>query len=144
MHIEFKNAPTGFSSRDISGIQIFFDLIPILIRNLQSCPVMALVDVVVNVFNGLNRSTNLHIDMAVVSCRQIRTVRNNIPIGISVSIFFKKATIVWSSIEWIAIITKMCSCAKLLGILFCASSISHAFGISFLSTHGPWTMFLVT
>src|SRR6266850_2615936 len=138
MHIEFKNAPTGFSSRNISGIQIFFDLISILIRYLQSCSVMTLVDVFVNVFNCLNRSTNLHIDMAIVSGRQIRTVRDNIPVGISVPILFKKAPIIGSSIEWIPIITKVSCFTQFFGILFCTPSISHAFGTGLLST--TWTM----
>src|SRR6266567_1206203 len=100
---------------------------------------MTFVDVFVNIFDCMNRSTNFHIDMAVVFCRQIRIVWKNISVVIPVAIFFKKAPIVRPSILWIAIITKMSGFTKFLWKLLCTSPIGHAFGIRMFST--TWSMY---
>ena len=52
MHIEFKYVLACLWCRDISGIQVFFDFISLIPRDFQSGPVMAFIDVLVNVLDG--------------------------------------------------------------------------------------------
>jgi hypothetical protein len=68
MHRKFKDMPAALYGRDVARVYIFFDLIDgfsSLSCNLESCAVMAFVDVLVDIFDGFDRSTNLHIDVTV-------------------------------------------------------------------------------
>jgi len=67
MHSELVDVPAGFNRSNITCINILLDLIYVLIKDFDCGPVMALVDVLVDVLDSLNRGTDLNIDVTVVS-----------------------------------------------------------------------------
>ena len=79
VHGELKDVPTGLHRTNIAGIYIILDLIHI--SNLDSSTVRALVDVLVDVLDSLDRSTDLDIDVAVILGKEERVVRDHIPVG---------------------------------------------------------------
>src|SRR6266567_4689941 len=116
MHGKFIYVPAGLNGRNVTCIKVFLDFISLLVsRHLHGGSVMTLVDVLVNVFHSLNRSTDLYIDVAVELGRKIRIVGDNITVVISLSPLHKAAVIIRPGILGIAIITKMSGITKFLG-----------------------------
>jgi hypothetical protein len=68
MHCEFIDVPAGFNRSNVTCIKILLDLISVfLIENLEGGSVMALVNIFMDIFDCLDRGTDLDIDVAVVS-----------------------------------------------------------------------------
>ena len=68
MHGKFKYVPTAFYGRDVASIHIVFDLIDGLLTlsgDFKGGTVMAFIDVLVDIFDGFDRCTNLHIDVTI-------------------------------------------------------------------------------
>jgi hypothetical protein len=74
--VQIKTIQTvvGFRNRHIPAVLVDFDLIPhawlngrsaIRCNNVHLCTVVALVDVLVEVFNNRNEGADLHVDVAV-------------------------------------------------------------------------------
>jgi uncharacterized protein YlaN (UPF0358 family) len=59
--------PAAFNRSNIACIKILLDLISVLIMNLKCGSIMAFINVLVNVLDGLNRRADFNIYMAVVS-----------------------------------------------------------------------------
>src|SRR5882762_5485990 len=73
MHGKFKYMPAALYSWDVTCINIFFDLIDGMLTlsyDLKSGAIMTFIDVLVNVFDGFDRSANLHIDVTIWRARQ--------------------------------------------------------------------------
>ena len=64
MHIEFKDMPACLYWRNIARIQILCDLINI--SQFQSSAVVSFVNVLVDVFDCLDRSTYFHINVTII------------------------------------------------------------------------------
>jgi len=79
VHVKLKDVPTGLDRTNIAGIYVILDLIHI--SNLDSGTVRALVDVLVDVLDSLDRSADLDIDVAVILGKEPRVVGNNILVG---------------------------------------------------------------
>ena len=68
MHRKLKYMLATLHGSDVASIHIFFDLINGLLAlscDLKSGVIMTFIDVLVNVFDGFDRSTNLHIDVTI-------------------------------------------------------------------------------
>jgi hypothetical protein len=68
VHGEFKDVPAALYGRYVACIQVLFDLVYSLWTlpcDLQSGPVMTLIDVLVNIFDGLDRGANLDVDVTI-------------------------------------------------------------------------------
>jgi len=82
MHGKFKYVPTALYGRDVASIHIVFDLINCLSTlscDFKSCAVMAFIYILVNIFDGLDRSADLNIDVTIytdVSKRQRKNKAN--------------------------------------------------------------------
>jgi hypothetical protein len=76
VHLEGINTPKGLTLSNITCIQILFDLI-LAGAELHSGAIMALVDVFVDVLDGLDRCDPLDIDVAAVLPDEIRRIRNH-------------------------------------------------------------------
>jgi hypothetical protein len=81
-HGEFKDVPAALYGRYVACVQVLFDLIYglwTLPCDLQSGPVMTFVDMLVNIFDGLDRGANLDVDVTI--CRyQMRQDEHDIRI----------------------------------------------------------------
>ena len=88
---------------------------------------MAFVYVLVNVLDGLYRCTHFNIDVAVVLCREIRIIWNNIAVvkDLAARVGIGPA-IVWSGIFRITIFTQASFGTEVLWITLAAFSIDHA------------------
>jgi len=76
VHGEFKEMPARLHRPNVASIDVVLDLIHI--ANLHSGPVMTLVDVLVDVLDGFDRSADFHIDVTVILGKEVRIVRDNI------------------------------------------------------------------
>jgi len=68
MHGKFKYMPAALYGRDVASINIFFNLIYGMLTlscDLKSSAIMTFIDILVNVFDGFDRSANLHIDVTI-------------------------------------------------------------------------------
>ena len=83
--------------------------------NLHSCSIRTLVDIFAQILDSSQSSRNLNIGMTIKEKKKLRTVRNNILIGESGSIAFKNQAIVRPSIEWITVLSPICSLSILFG-----------------------------
>jgi hypothetical protein len=147
MHCEFIDVPAGFNRSNVTCIKILLDLISVLIENLKGGSVMALVNIFMDIFDCLDRGTDLDIDVAVVSeidCQSISLhecsrscllgckiwiIRDNISIVINMewATLFNSAAIVGSGIIWIAVWIESCNLSKFFGISFAALFVHHTF-----------------
>jgi len=76
--------------------------------------------------------------MTIKEKKKLRTVRDHILIGESGPIVFKNQAIVRPSIEWITVLSPICSLSILLGKAFTIFSIDHTLGLGIVNT--TWTM----
>jgi hypothetical protein len=125
MHREFHCVPDSCNRANVMGIHVIHYLIHIC--HLQSCTVMTLVYIFVNVLDSLDSGTDLYIDVTVILCRQPGIIRNNVTVvkcvtsGVGIG-----SAIVWPGIFRIAISTKAGCGAKFLGKMLAALTIDHA------------------
>jgi len=70
--------------------------------------------------------------------KKLRTVRDHILIGESGPIVFKNQAIVRPSIEWITVLSPICSLSILFGKAFTTFSIDHILGLGIVNT--IWTI----
>jgi hypothetical protein len=75
MHLIGLDTPVTLALSNVTGIQILLDLI-LAMTELHSDPIVALVDVLVNVLYGLDGCDTLDIDVAAVLPEQIWIVGN--------------------------------------------------------------------
>jgi len=75
MHLIGHIAPEGLILSNVAGVQALLDLI-LTCAKLHGSAVMALVDVLVNVLDGLDRCNPLEIDVATIFSDEIRAVRD--------------------------------------------------------------------
>jgi len=68
VHGELKEMPACLHRPNVATINVVLDLIHI--ANLHSGPVMTLVDILVDVLDCLDRSTDFHIDVTVILARR--------------------------------------------------------------------------
>ena len=76
MHGELKEMPACLHRPNVVTINVVLDFIHI--SNLHSSPVMSLVDILVDILDCLDRSTDFHIDVTVILGKEVRIVRDNI------------------------------------------------------------------
>jgi len=76
--------------------------------------------------------------MTIKEKEKLRTVRDHILIGESGPIVFKNQAIVRSSIEWITVLSLICSLFILLGKAFTTFFIDHTLGLGIVNT--TWTI----
>jgi len=93
--------------------------------NLHSCSIRTLVDVLAQILKSSQSSRDLNIEMTIKEKKKLRTVRDYILIGKSGPIAFKNQAIVRPSIEWITVLSPICSLSILLGKAFTTFSIDH-------------------
>jgi len=122
MHCKLKDAPCSLSGADVSGVKIYLDFIH-WSWHLQCSTVISLVDILADVFDRLDRSTDFKIDVAVEFHQELWGVRNNIFVGEDSVILLDGATIVRSCILWIAILLHQCLGTKKLWKMLLAKSI---------------------
>jgi len=72
--------------------------------------------------------------MTIKEKKKLRTIRDHILIGKPGSIAFKNQATVRPSIEWIAILSPVCSLFIVFGKVFTISSIDHTLGLGIVST----------
>jgi len=77
---------------------------------------------------------DLNIEMTIKEKKKLRTVRDHILIDKSGPIVFKNQAIVRSSIEWITVLSPICSLSILLGKAFTILSIDHTPGLWIVNT----------
>jgi len=77
--------------------------------------------------------------MAIKEKKKLRIVRDHILIGESGPIAFKNQAIIRPSIEWITILSLICSLSILLGKMFTIFSIDYTLGLGIVNT--TWTIF---
>jgi len=106
-------------------------------NNLHSCSIRTLVDVLAQILDSSQSSRDLNIEITIKE-KKLRTVRNHILIGESGPIAFKNQAIVRPSIEWITVLSPICSLSILLGKAFTAFSIDYTLSLGIVST--TWTM----
>jgi len=106
--------------------------------NLHSCSIRTLVDVLAQILDSSQSSRDLNIKMTIKEKKKLRTVRDHILISESGPIAFKNQVIVRPSIEWIALLSLICSLSKVLGKVFTTFSIDHTLSLGIVST--IWTM----
>ena len=88
--------------------------------------------------NSFQSSRDLSIDMTIKKKKKLKIVRNHILIGKPSSIAFKNQAIVRSSIEWITVLSSICSLSIVFGKVFIILSINHTLGLGIVGT--IWTM----
>jgi len=106
--------------------------------NVHSCSIRTPVDVLAQILDSSQSSRDLNIKMTIKEKKKLRTVRDHILIGESGPIAFKNQAIVRPSIEWITILSPICSLSILLGKAFTTFSIDHTLGLGIVNT--IWTM----
>jgi hypothetical protein len=79
MHLIFHRVPAGLCRTNVTGSYVICYLIDILTHD-DGGTVVTFVYVLVDIFDGLNRSTDLDIDMTVITCGQIGVIRDDIAI----------------------------------------------------------------
>jgi hypothetical protein len=79
VHEKVEEAPDTLTGWDIASIKILFDLI-IASTELHGDTIMALVDILVDVFDGLDRCNGLEIDMTTILPDEIGTVCDDLAI----------------------------------------------------------------
>ena len=80
-----------------------------MLTNLYSCSIRTLVDVLAQILDSFQSSRDLNIEMTIKEKKKLRTVRDHILISESGLIAFKNQVIVRSSIEWITVLSPICS-----------------------------------
>src|SRR5882762_5010029 len=116
--------PASLHRPNVASINVVLDFIHI--ANLNSSPVMTLVDILVDVLDCLDRSTDFHIDVTVILGKEVRIVRDYITIGEDMGtqlteLLCEGAPIVWPGILWVSIITKVSFLTELLGVVLGAA-----------------------
>ena len=106
--------------------------------NLHSCSIRTLVDILAQVLDSSQSSRDLNIKITIKEKKKLRTVRDLILIGESGSIMFKNQAIVRPSIEWITVLSPICSLFILLRKVFTIFSIDHTLGLGIVNT--TWTI----
>jgi len=76
--------------------------------------------------------------MAIKEKKKLRTVEDHILIGESGPIAFKNQAIVRPSIEWITVLSPICSLSKVLRKVCTTFFINHILGLGIVSS--TWTM----
>ena len=82
---ELQDVPASFYRSNVSWVNILFDFVNVSSRDFQCCMIWALVYVLVYVLDGLDGSTNLHINVTVVLCKKIRAMWNHTSVVIDIS-----------------------------------------------------------
>jgi len=145
MYIEFKDLLASFCWTNKVTIQMSLDFILHSTTNLHSCSIRTLVNILAQILNSSQSSRDLNIKMTVKEKKKLRTVRDHILIGKSSPIAFKNQAIIRPSIEWITVLSPICSLSLYsLGkrLLHFPLTIHLAWGLSI--PHGPWSIYLVT
>jgi len=114
------------------------DFILHLSTNLHSCSIRTLVDVLAQILDSSQSSRDLNIEMTIKEKKKLRTVGDHILISESGPITFKYQAIVRPSIEWITVLSSICSLFILLRKVFTIFSIDHTLGLGIVNT--TWTM----
>ena len=127
MHIEFKDFPASFCWTNKVTIQMSLDFILHPTTNLYSCSIRTLVNVPAQILDSFQSSRDLNIEMTIKEKEKLRTIRDHILIGKSSPIAFKNQAIVRPSIEWITVLSPICSLSILLRKVFTIFSIDHTF-----------------
>ena len=99
------------------------DLILYPTTNLYSCSVRTLVDILTQILDSSQPSTDLYIDMIIKEKKKARTVRDHILIGEPSPIVFEDQPIIRSSIKWITVLSLVCSFSVILWKAFTILSI---------------------
>jgi len=128
MHGKFCNMPKTLCGTNVMGAYMFQYLINIL-SDTNSGMIMTLVDVLMDVLDGLDRHAYFNIDMTVIpsSCRQKRIIGNDTVVinGLTFGVGIGPA-IVRPGVFWIAILTQPGFWAKVLWKMLAAFFIDHA------------------
>jgi len=106
--------------------------------NFHSCSIRTLVDILTQILDSSQSSRDLKIKMTIKKKKKLRIVRDHILISESSPIAFKNQAIVRPSIEWITVLSLICSLSILLGKVFTTFSIDHTLGLEIVNT--TWTM----
>ena len=138
MHVEPKDLPASFSWTNKLTIQVCFDLILHPTTNLHSCSVRTLIDILAQILDSSQSSRDLYINMTIKEKKKLRTVRDYILIGKPGLIAFKYQAIVRPSIEWITVLSPICSFSIVFGKAFTILSIDYTLGLEIVST--TWTI----
>ena len=138
MHVEFKDLLASFCWTNKVTIQISLDFILHPTTNLHSCSIRTLVDVLAQILDSSQSSKDLNIEMTIKEKKKLRTVRDHILIGESGPIAFKNQAIIRPSIEWITVLSLICSLSILLEKAFTIFSIDYTLGLGIVST--TWTI----
>jgi len=117
---------------------VCFDLILHPTTNLHSCSVRTLIDVLAQILDSFQSNRDLYINMTIKEKKKLRTVRDHILIGEPGPIVFKYQAIVRPSIEWITVLSLVCSFSIVFGKAFTILSIDHTLSLEIVST--IWTM----
>jgi len=113
--------------------------------NLYSCSIRTLVDILAQILDSFQSSRDLNIEITIKEKKKLRTVRDHILIGEFSPIAFKNQAIIRPSIEWITVLSPICSLSLYsLGkcLLHFSLTIYLAWGLS--TPYGPCNIYLVT
>ena len=137
MHLIGHIAPEGLILGNIAGIQVLLDLIQTCAK-LHSSVVMALVDVLVNVLDGLDGCNPLEIDVTAIFPDEVRAVRHYPAIVNLLSIDLKCSSCIAMMKDSIRVLRKSSLISerlwKVLGALLCL--LIHAGGGCIVNTTG--------
>ncbi len=137
VHLIGHGTPEGLTLSNVASIQVLPDLIPTRAK-LHGSAIMAFVDVLVNVFDGLDGCNPLEIDMAMIFPDEIRAVRHNPAVVNLFSIDLKCSPSITTTKNGIGILRKGSLISewlwKVLGAFF--GVWIHARGIRVVNTTG--------
>jgi len=115
-----------------------FDFILHPTTNLHSCSIRILVNVLAQILDSSQSSRDFNIEITIKEKKKLRIVRDHILIVESGPIAFKNQAIIKPSIEWITVLSPICSLSILLGKVFTTFSIDHILGLGIVNI--TWTM----
>ena len=92
-----------------------FDFILHPTTNLHSCSIRILVNVLAQILDSSQSSRDFNIEITIKEKKKLRIVRDHILIVESGPIAFKNQAIIKPSIEWITVLSPICSLSILLG-----------------------------
>jgi len=115
-----------------------FDFILHPTTNLHSCSIRILVNVLAQILDSSQSSRDFNIEITIKEKKKLRIVRDHILIVESGPIAFKNQAIIKPSIEWITVLSLICSLSILLGKVFTTFSIDHILGLGIVNI--TWTM----
>ena len=136
MHVELEDPPACLRCTHITGLQMLCHLIAC--SNLACCPVRPLEAVLVEVLDRAKATTDLTVDVATISCREVGVVRNNISVGVGEAIWSLAMgpSIVSTTVDRIRVVSNHGVLLEVARIALGAVSILHAGGIGVCSTAG--------